>query len=252
MSAKRSFLAAFNWVDWCLTAAACAAIGYGLYRAYDLPPTDWANVAGPLFSLASGLLFVLALRVQLREHRQAISEMEQANTNHASILLVATQEKEFDVVVAAIAEVRQHIDGIEYSGSKQGQLSIVGIIRSWRANLVPETFQQPHCEPMRSALRIRDMRPAFPNFESLDELLVKLRWLAKAVETKKLAEDDRTYLQARVEPLVRDTNLSFQHIGWFLADLEAWMKDHNRSQAYAGYEEGLQLAIAKLSTMRGV
>ncbi|MBK9076360.1 MAG: hypothetical protein IPL77_15590 [Flavobacteriales bacterium] len=97
---RRSFLAAFGVLDWTLTLVAFAAIGYGAYSGFTCKD-DWEKVAAPLFSLASGFLFVVALLVQLREHRQTIEEMEQANTNHAALLLVAKQEKEFNVCLQA-------------------------------------------------------------------------------------------------------------------------------------------------------
>jgi hypothetical protein len=192
-----------SWVDWLFSLGAIVAISYSLIRAHDLDPDAWSSIAGPLFSLASGFLFVLALRFQLKEHRQALAEMEQANVNHGQMLLVARQEKEFTVCLRAIELVDQRTLDFKFSSSV-GLSAVKGAVENWAFifDKVIGNRGSPVKNRYFSALRNTD--DVFEGFNKLDELNVLMYWVLHAVNRKDIAEDDRQYLNTLIFPIIRD------------------------------------------------
>lgn len=210
MSKKRkSFLASLDPYDWFFIVVAFAAIVYGLYRAHDLGPDSWGNVAGPLFSLASGFLFVVALRMQLREHRHALEEMEQNNTNHAALLLVAKQEKEFNVCLAAYADVKTQL--IEFKrGPHHGLSGLIELARVWREHLSEGNLKAGRIHNKLIGPSY-DIDSILPEIDVVIALRVKLYWVLDSVledspHKKDLDQRDARFIRALILPLVKDVS----------------------------------------------
>lgn len=200
---KKSFMETLTWVDWVLSLAAIGAIGYGLYRAYDLEPEKWSFVAGPLFALSSGFLFVLALRVQLREHRHAIDEMEQANVNHSQILQVARHEKEFGVCLQAVQHATEKLKSFKYHDAL-GVGAIELVVEAWHYRVM---HPGPNTHAGRRPgvfYRMSNTEDVFPKFNELDELNVYMYWVLHSSKRKDLAADDRQYMYSLIIPIIRD------------------------------------------------
>ncbi|MBK6754407.1 MAG: hypothetical protein IPG69_12640 [Flavobacteriales bacterium] len=199
---RRSFLAAFGVLDWTLTLVAFAAIGYGAYSGFTCKD-DWEKVAAPLFSLASGFLFVVALLVQLREHRQTIEEMEQANTNHAALLLVAKQEKEFNVCLQAAQAANTEFKELR-NVEQYGADAIRQFVNSWARMMLDEQWTGKAVDTANPFMNLRNVEEVFHGFNKIYELNVRLYWTLFAISDKDLAADDRAYLNTMVIPLIRE------------------------------------------------
>jgi len=212
MSKKRkSFLASLDLYDWFFIIVAFAAIGYGLYRAYDMGPDWWGNVAGPLFSLASGFLFVVALRMQLREHRHALEEMEQNNANHAALLLVAKQEKEFNVLLNAYQDVKAHLEAIRHGGHS-GIEALRHITAGWTIHFDVIQFETNvgFRNHFRSGACQVDV--VLPHHRSIQALVMKCYWIFHSVcprteggpPTKELDPRDCALIFTLIMPTISD------------------------------------------------
>jgi hypothetical protein len=212
MSKKRkSFIASMDLYDWFFIVAAFISICYGLYRAIDLGPDWWGNVAGPLFSLASGFLFFVALRMQMREHRHAIEEMKQNNVNHAELLLVAKQEKEFNVLLSAHQDVKAHLDSIRH-GITVGLQALREITQAWM-----KRFDQRELESQdgfRNHFRDGSFQvdEVLPNHRSIQALVLKCYWIFHSVcprteggpPTKELDPRDCALIFTLIMPTIAD------------------------------------------------
>lgn len=254
MSKKRpSFLSTLTWVDWLLTVLAVSAIGYGLLRAKDLDPERWSFIAGPLFALSSGFLFVLALRVQLREHRQAIDEMEQANVNHSELARIAKQEKEFNVCLAAIEEVRSHLSGLRY-GPYHGLGALHEITRVWRNHLSEANLNNGGWTHSQLKGPSYPIDAILPQTEAIISLRVKLYWiLDSAMPTsphrKDLDERDARFIRALIIPMIKDVSAAID-VGVlgcyeFLGNLLA-RENANRLEAMGLDRTGLAMCMERV------
>lgn len=172
---------------------------------------------------------MVAILIQLRGHRQAIAEMEQANTNHAAMLLVAKQEKEFNVVTAAIAEARAHVDGIEHAGSTRHAAMHV-LTNDWQNRL----FDPKDTEGTLLSgygLRTYDrVGVLFEHYRSIKEVLVKLRWLNSVLAAKSLDDRDREYLAVRIQNLTRETVIAL----WGIRRIRIMLEKALSKEANAG------------------
>lgn len=226
-------------------AVAGALIGFYFHRV-----TSWGDMAGPLFAFASSLLFVVAIMFQMREHRQAIAEMEHANRNHAELALIAKQEKEFNVMVSAIAEVRAHIDGIDMGNrSTYGVAAIAGVVNKWKVHL-SVTYLSAQSEGRRMiALRNEWLPGILESHETIDELVAKLYWIAVAVKEKPIDERDREYLIVRVSPMLRDVLFALHPMPFIVSQVDQVLKDPSARALVEQIGKGLERAKAKLENI---
>lgn len=171
---------------------AFAFIAAGLLAAIWYRPTTWGDIAGPLFSLGSGLLFVVALLLQYKDHQQAIAEMDQANRNHAELALIARQEKEFSVVTQAIAEFREFIAGLRIEETV-GKGVLVRLLGQWRVSLTVDALVSGRFPP--ALLRNDAHANPLPHLQIMLRLRTRRIHLQRAVDKKNLQPDDREYLQ---------------------------------------------------------
>lgn len=201
---RPSFLASFDLYDWVLTGAALACVVSGFFFAPFVDRENWSFVSGPLFTLTSGLLFVVAIRFQAREHWLALAEMKQANANHEQLLLVARHEKEFNTCLAACTEVRDHLNSMRF-GAEQGATALRSITAQWVSFFAQGTFELPN--GMRQFLGpSHDHESTLPQHRSIRALLTKLYWIHWSIRSRRVAKDldprDREFIEAIIVPLI--------------------------------------------------
>lgn len=176
-----------------LAVGAVVFIALGLLAFIRYSPTTWGDIAGPLFSLGSGLLFMVALIIQSKDHLQAITEMEQTNRNHAAMLRVARQEKEFNTIMVALNEFREYVGALR-KAETTGIGVLARVLHGWEVRL--------SVNGLVTGLFPNELFLTGPsNIKALPHLFIMLRiwrrrrYLNKALDEKDLQEDDRAYLQ---------------------------------------------------------
>lgn len=139
--------------------------------------------------------------MQLREHRQAIEEMRLNNLNHAELLLVAKQEKEFNVCLQAIQSVNAELSTFS-CGPVSGVHGIAEALRTWCFLLSPEGLSQLKTDPSEPLTIARNTSVVFPNYDQLDALNVHMYWVLHNLSRKSLAAEDKRYLYSLIAPVI--------------------------------------------------
>ncbi len=157
-----------------------------------------AGFAGSLFAFATGLLFYLTYRTQVKQYRQAA-------VDHKETLTIMKHEKDFHVVLAAIAEVRSHLFALRFRGySDYKALEEIG--NAWKIFFKKErVLNDAHT---KAVLNANPMRPedVLPSFDAVDELYVQMYWVLHSLRIKALDARDTEFLHAMISPIIRDVS----------------------------------------------
>jgi hypothetical protein len=186
----REKFSALSIIEWIMIALSSSCIVYGLGAALLYKPETWSYIAGPLFTLSSGLLFVVALLLQNRGNKET-----------RKMVLLSVEEKEFNVCLVAIKELREQIEGLQPIGQNEGVGAIQDRTDKWvrllnEYDLIndPVLAAKVNANPMR----IDEVQP---DYRLIEVLLVKAYWVRDAVVRKKLSAVDRQYLSTMSLPL---------------------------------------------------
>lgn len=208
------------------------------------------SIATTLAAIGSALLFIVSLRVQVRELHNSIAEMSKAvdaqkdaARSQQDHLELAKHEKEFNVIAATIGEVRLHIEGIEHKRLNEikihGYAAIQHVIDEWIDTFKTRKLEDPGHSWLREQLVGINPGVLLPQYASLEELLIKLSWLCSASVSKPLDNDDRRYLWARINPLVDNTKNALGQINRLEAHLEALANDRKPTDRIHEMQQGL-------------
>lgn len=190
----------------------CIAIAVGCVPYLDRE--NWSYVAGPLFTLVSGLLFIVAIRFQIREHKLALAELIQTNVNHAELARIAKQEKEFDTCLRAYAHLKECWELLR-SGPKPEH---AGSLKFWDHVHQQGVEMYKHSTFYGTTGRFwlfqqeefnRDRLPPF--FLQVREVVYTMKWLVASIRSKTLSPDDRLHLLTLIRTLQSDAHERIWH-----------------------------------------
>lgn len=207
-------LNAMDGYDKVYVAAAALCIVIAIGCAPYLDRENWSYLAGPLFTLVSGLLLIVAIRFQIREHKLALAELRQTNANHAELARIATQEKEFHVCMQAYGQLRDRW-GLLCAGTDPKD---VGTVRGWYTRVEPGLEQYKPDVFYSTTGRYwmfqreefnRDRLPPF--FVQVREVVYTMKWLTAALQKKALSPDDRLHLLTLYRSVQQDAHDRIGH-----------------------------------------
>lgn len=187
----KKIMSRLSFIEWVMVFLAIICIVYGVAEATQRDPETWSYIAGPLFTLASGLLFVVALSFQIR-----------GNEETRKMVLLSVEEKEFNVCLVAIKELREQIYDLEPLSENEGVGAIRDRTELW-VNLLNEhdLINDPELAAKVNAgnpMRIHEVQP---DYRLIEVLLVKAYWVRDAVMKKRLNAVDKQYLSTMSIPL---------------------------------------------------
>lgn len=196
-----------------ITAAAVVVIIGSLVYGYWASPERWSQVAQPLLSLASALLFFVALIMQMREHELGMEEMRRATENHAQTLGVSKQEKEFNVCHTAAAALVSELNGfwfkddhhhvlvydpLQYSGAS----AIEAMTRAW-VRRIEQRMSKLMDAPEFANTNFRGFHQTSLEVQTLYDLNLRTFWMQAALKKKSLDSWDRDYLTTLAWPVMK-------------------------------------------------
>lgn len=250
---------AMDRYDRVYTFAAAICIVVALWYAPKLDRENWSYVAGPLFTLASGLLFIVAIRFQIREHRLALSEMKQANINHSELARIAKQEKEFNVCLVAIEEARRQLDGFK-DDEFRGADAIHSIMIKWMQHFQEDRFNDPRqLGLLREALGGPNYAIGYlmPYADEIKELRVKLYWILDSVlddsPFRKVLDDrDARFIRAIVIPMINQVSAAvIENLDYYNLVISQLLREpESRLEALRFRREGLLMCKEKADSIR--
>jgi hypothetical protein len=161
-----------------------------------------SGLVGSLFAFAGSILFFVALMVQLREHRQSITELEKTTTNHRQALRITRQEKEFNICLQAAKDVI-----LEYQEFKahdiKGPEAIAQLTNKWYQCLTDDMLSWNARRQTQYFLQRQYPDTVFFGFQQLYDLNLRMYWTFRAINNKKIASDDMAYLNTLIMPTIK-------------------------------------------------
>lgn len=234
-------------------------------------------VATTFAAIGSALLFVVSLRVQARELQNSIRELrfsveaqQAAAANHKQALAVAErelqvvrQEKEFNVCLQAISEVRSNLAEFQIQ-SLRGVRALDYITAEWTVNLMSIIGGTNRL--VADALRGRsyNISAVLPEYDNIIGLRIKLYWVLDSVLddspfNKGLDPRDAAYIRALIIPLVEDCSAAIdRHVSRALEDAEILLGSSDEYLELLGVArqgvlmvKGTLLRVRETATERG-
>ncbi len=184
------------------------SLGYGTLTHVDTEVSGTVGdfiggVAGSLFALSATLLFYLALTLQRREFQNSLQELRissqalKASEEHQrDSLQVMREEKEFNVCLTAITDLKDEWNGSR--GTGQGDLR-----HSWLTRYGEAYFFRPEGGQSDYLIGTKRDHMGLPAFASVSGYVDRALWSAQAIHDKTLSAEDRRYLGVVFDPVLK-------------------------------------------------
>lgn len=168
------------------------------------------GVAGSLFALAAGLLFYLTLTLQRREFKNSLVELRltrqalyKTAEHHEHTLAVMREEKEFNVCITAIKDLKADWEHLKI-GLDRGTGLWIQTNHAWEQHYTPGHFFQHHGLHRQYSRDSNTYELTLLNYVVVADLVERTKWVVDSIANKDLATSERFYLAQLARPAVHD------------------------------------------------
>ncbi len=160
------------------------------------------GVSGSLFALAGMLLFYLALTLQRKEFQNSLKELRISSAalaateeHHRDTLRVMSEEKEFNVCLAAIKDLKEEW--------KDGRSLGSPLLGHWRSRYGEAHFLNRDSGKDDYSTTSATTDIPLPHFWAVHNFAERALWITSSLVEKDISEVDRRYLAVVLIPILR-------------------------------------------------
>lgn len=192
-TSRRSLVKGFDLIDYTLLSVVLVLIAAcGFSPAWLVTIEAWSDFATPLVTLVGSVLVLIAIRIQLREYKQALVEMNATTTNHASALAIAKHEKEFNVCYTLMKDIVDEVNDVTAMlNAPQGGGGSVG--SDWADQFLAHNIRVDNVSGVPNLRNTGRVSDRFLHFNLLLQANQQLHWFMRSIKEKEMAPDDREY-----------------------------------------------------------